>query len=266
MVIKIRTSLVLLMLCLVLLLNTGMIGTAETAAGGLSEQNLDEITLDVEGVQYRLKKRSTFALVICAENTENEAFSGYMGVLAVDDNAKSFSLIELDDRMAVLADDEAVRLSDAYLSGTDLQESSLLTLEVLNRILPYGVIDHYIVFDMKGLEVLEGYPGYDSGVAPEAENVKQRLKRAKACVEGLASNQMSDVLEKLSGYVKSDLKSGALMKIADKAEKYEILPTVHFLNSTLQLVDDKEYMLTDEQEANMISVESFFEIDPYGAF
>jgi len=265
MVIKIRKCLGLLMLCMVLMLNAGMIGTAETAEGDLPEQYPEEITLDVEGVPYRLKKRSTFALVICVENTENEAFSGYMGVLAVDDNAKNLMLIELDDRMAALADDEEMRLSDAYLSGEALQESSLMTLEVLNRILPYGVVDHYIVFDMKGLEVLEGYPGYDSGAASE-EDVKQRLKRAKACVEGLPSNQVSDVLEKLSGYVKSDLKSGALMKIADKAEKYEILPTVHFLNSTLQLVDEKEFMIADEQEAYRISVESFFEIDPYGGY
>ena len=147
---------------LVLFLVTTTIGIAETVEGDLTDRYKNEIIVEDDGVSYRLKRRATFALIICVDKSNTEEFNGYFGILAVDDNTKSISVIELDSRVTVSLESEIYRLSDAYLSGSDMHEGSQMVITLLNQVLPYDILAHYIVFDMDGLDVLSGYSDFDN--------------------------------------------------------------------------------------------------------
>lgn len=258
-----RNIVVFLMTCIMLIVSSGITGIAETVEGDLSDRYQNEIVFEHNGVNYRLKRRATFALVICVDNASTDKFDGYFGILAVDDNTKSISVIELDSRVTVSLESEIYRLSDAYLSGSDMHEGSQMVITLLNQVLPYDILDHYIVFDMDGLDVLSGYSDFDNAEYENAANAKQKIRFAKNYVETLPSEQLSKLFEHASGYIKSDLKSGAIMKLADKAEKYERIPTLYLLESTAYSAED-EYVYLDEVEINEVLIDVFFEADPYG--
>lgn len=254
---------IILLICIMLILNGGIAGIAETVEGDLSDRYQKDIALEHNGVNYRMKRRATFALLICIDNASENEFDGYFGILAVDDNAKNISVIELDSRVAASLESGIYRLSDAYLSGEDMHEGSQMVITLLNQVLPYEILDHYIVFDMDGLDVLSGYSDFDSAEYENAANAKQKLRFAKNYIENLTSEQLSKLFEHASGYIKSDLKSGAIMKLADKAEKYERTPTLYFTESTVYGSED-EYVYLDDSEIAKILLDVFFEADPYG--
>ncbi|MBR3928524.1 MAG: hypothetical protein IKJ65_05915 [Clostridia bacterium] len=263
-----RKKLALFLIGAVLILNIGISCMAETVTGDLSNRFQDGVVLEHEGVNYRLKKRATFSLIICVNNLVQDQFDGYFGILAVDDNAKSLSLIELDERVASDVDGVVQRLSDAYLSGADKQEGSLNALFLINQIFPYEAVNHYIVFEMEGLAVLNDYPGFDTSEYENLEGTKQKLKYAKHYVENLPSDQWSALFEHVSKYLKSDMKSGAIMKIADKAEKYERMPTFRFIEAVENDVNQDDvntakYIYLSEQEINEVVLNAFVEPDPY---
>jgi len=260
---RIQSLKYLAVLMLVLFLVTTTIGIAETVEGDLTDRYKNEIIVEDDGVSYRLKRRATFALIICVDKSNTEEFNGYFGILAVDDNDKSISLIELDSNVTTSSEMGSYRLSDAYIMGEDMQGGSLLVLELVNRVLPYAVIDHYIVFNMDGLSVLNEFSDFDIIQFSNATNTKEKLRYAKNYIENLPSEQLSKLFEYMSEYIKSDLKSGAIMKIADKAEKYEKKPTLYFTESAVCDSAAGEYIYLDADELNKMFINVFCEVDPY---
>lgn len=265
-----RNILVFLMICMMLIVSSGIAGIAETVEGDLADRYQNEIALEHNGVNYRLKRRATFALVICLDNASEEAFDGYFGILSVDDNAKNISVVELDSRVAATVESEMYRLSDAYLSGADMHEGSQMVITLLNQVLPFEILEHYIVFDMDGLDVLSENSDFDSDEYENAVNTKEKLRFAKNYIETLPSEQLSELFDHASGYIKSDLKSGAIMKLADKAEKYERVPTLYLTEalteSTVDRSEDEYISLDDLDDSEMteLLIDVFFEADPYG--
>lgn len=250
------------LVCALTILGTGAL--AETVRGDLSERFGMDTVLELEGVDYRLRKRMTSALVICVEHDETDAlYIGYMGVLSADDHTKTFSLVELQPNLALLVGDDYASLEATFAVEEEMEICGLLTLQQVNALLSQEVVENYVVFDMAGLAQIEGLPEVDlTGVEPGGET-KQRLKGVLAHVENFSTSELANLMNELSDYLETDMKSGTMMKLMDKAERYEILPTVHITGEPVTDEDGEEYLLIGADELNAILIGAFLEENPY---
>lgn len=254
-------AVVALIICAVM----GMTALAETAE---VIQPFTEGTIDVDGTLYRLRKRLSSTLFICTEQIDSVATPGFMGILTTEDNEKTISVIYLDPRMCAEAEDgaEKITLSQTFvdtLAENDARVAGEAVLAAVNGLIGEDLVEDYIVFDVAGLDIIEGLPEVDvTGLEP-MDSMKARLKNAKHYAETLSSDAVTDLIGDMSDYLATEMKSGALVKIADKAERYIINPSIHLEIELMPEEEDVEYLPVATDVLYDILFDIFYEVNPY---
>lgn len=256
---------ILAIMALVICAIMGMTALAETAD---VIQPFTEGTIDVNGTLYRLRKRMSSTLFICTEQIDSVATPGFMGILTTEDNEKTISVIYLDPRMCAEAADDAEKttLSQTFvnaLAENDARFAGEAVLAAVNGLIGEDLVEDYIVFDIAGLDIIEGLPEVDvTGLEP-MDSMKARLKNAKHYAETLSSDALTDLIGDMSDYLATEMKSGALVKIADKAERYTINPSIHL---EIELITDEtggEYLPLAADLLYNTLFDIFYEVNPY---
>jgi len=223
----------LIPILLVLALLTGALAQAENAQADLQARFGGQATWEYEGKNYCVKKRlSTMLAAICPEE---ELLLAYL--VAVDDNARRIVPIALDVQASLLSPngDTLANLygehcAPAENSLSQADSDALRLLEAVNQLFPEPLVESYLIFSAEGLDLLDGGREPDPALSP-AENAKARAKAVGKELMAASGSQQMDAVNLVSPYLTSDVKTGAMVKLADKATRYEIVDTL-WINSS----------------------------------
>lgn len=218
----------LIPILLILALLLSNFAAAEDAQADLQARFGGQATLEFEGKSYCVKKRlSTMLAGICQDE---ELLLAYL--IAVDDNARRIVPIALE-MDAPLVSPEGGSFAQVYgmhaapadpnLSQADSDAQRLLA--AVNHLFPEPLIESYLIFDAEGLDLLDGGKAPDPALS-QAENAKARAKAAGKELMNASGSQQMDAVNLVSPYLTSDVKTGAMVKLADKATRYEITDTL----------------------------------------
>lgn len=226
-------------------------GFAETERGDLNARFSDEITVTYEDTSYRLKSRITTVLFAgFAAGDDGTYVPEVLVLLTVDDNAKLMTPICLDS--ALLTEYTPIPMNDAVefidTAGIGVRCEELLS--AVNMLLPAELAEHYVALDLASLRLLDGL---------DTPDYLDRMRAIKDRIEQTSSEQLDDIFDRMSGQIVSDLKSGGLIKIADKAERYDRVSMVRFVEQTdPEKPDDREMAYSPEAMLEF-SIDVFFE-------
>jgi len=235
---------------------------AETMRGDLSERFADIPRIEYEGQIYSLKKRVTTVLAMgigSDENGKSRADVSFM--LVIDDKAKTFTVVEIpaDTLVQVAMEDGSpwnMRFQDVFSLNDDADAGAAKTVEILNGILGEDRVEHYLAFDAQGAAIL------DIGLA-SIEDTKERLKAMMALVEEMDSDELNDVYGLLGDYIITDMKSGAVMKVIDKMDRYEVLPRMELPGMQYAASDGGTLFVPDVNEILKLRLDFFYEENNY---
>lgn len=248
------------------LLASALGATAETARGDLAERFGNIQRIEYEGATYSLRNRLTTVLAVGMDADETDpnaaALRAVMSfMLVADDNAKTVTVVELPADTLVqlpLADGSAlnIRLRDVYAQGADAEAGGKNLLAALNTLLGEERAEHYLAFDARGAQTLDASLG-------EIADTKERLKAMMALVEEMSSDQLNDAYALLGDYIITDMKSGAVMKLIDKMDRYTVLPRTLLPGAEYPANDGGVLYVPDVNEVLKLRVETFYEADRY---
>lgn len=221
-----RTISILLALALLLLC---CCHAEENAQADLQARFGGQATLEYGGKSYAVKKRNTTLMIGACE--DGHLLLCYL--LAVDDDQNRIVPIRLD--VGAVDDANGMTLAriyrldepagDASIPQADADAQRLLS--AVNALFPEPLIDSYLLLNAEGLDLLDGGAENNPELS-QAENIKERIKAIGKTAVNASSSQQMDMVDKMSPYLITDVKTGALVKIADKAKRYEIVPTQWF--------------------------------------
>lgn len=244
-----------LILCLICSL-----AMAESGRGDLTER-FSEPTLEYQGATYRIKNRlTTLVFLFVDELAPAEEQIQMLGILAVDDDLKRIVPFFVDGRTQITDESgRAVQLYELYAQGEDGAQRCELLLKGLNALFPHDVLENYMAVEIKGLDLLDG--GAQEAIAGENQQaaLKQRLKKIKAGAEGSSANDMMDQFSRLSEYIETNMKTGAVAKVADKAERYDVTASQTLPGETVITPDGSAYVQVKDETLLPMIIDAFYE-------
>ena len=199
----------------------------------LSQRFDDIVTYDFDGTTYYMNSRVTTTLVMCVNIAEEgaEAIGSIelMILVVSDDDKRMIYPIQLDPSMAAAwLEGEAgdMTLEQIFAGAANADEGGMKLVEAINGIFPAPVCEHYAMVDLRGLPLLDGIENTRRNT--RGDELVKRLKDIKAAAEQAGMDSINDILDKLSGYVITDMKSGAMMKVVDKVDRFDRTSRIYF--------------------------------------
>ena len=240
------------------LLTTGLTvdtAAAETVRGDLKGRFDGDVKITYEDIEYRQRKRMTTALFLGIAPDENgESYRPEMLILlAIDDGRKLVVPLRLDCGLLEIQEGEAEADESCLeyaVDPDDIKAGCEGILRAVNGLLPAEVIEHYIALDLRGLSVIDGL---------DSEDYENRLRAVKRQVETMPSGALNDLFGEMSDYIVTDMKSGALMKIIDKADRYERTAMIDVMLEENWNQEDADSILFSEEAFLKLAVDIFFE-------
>ena len=237
---------------MIMLLALSQIAFAEQEYIDLEDRFSYKETYEYCGETYYLKNRVNTTLVLCA-NLSEDVQSGVGSaelilLLPVDDDSKTISPIQFEGNMLASwleGEDQAKTLSQLFAEAESTEAACERLVEALNELFPSAVIEHYAVLDLRGLPVLDGVENDEVNVTGEA--LIERMKAIKRQIEQDGDINVNALLKDMSGYIITDMKSGAMMKVVDKADRYERAHRTPF--PVIEPVEESEEPLMPELAA-----------------
>ena len=233
---------------------------AEQEYVDLNERFSEQITYEYAGETYYLKERVKTTLVLCANVPEDpQAGAGsveLLVILPVDDDSKLIRPIQFSPDMLVSwleGEEQEKTFRQLFEETENAQAGCERMVEVLNALFPTAVVEQYAMLDMRGLPVLDGLENDGNNTA--GEELIERLRAIKHEVEQ-GNKNVNTMINDLSGYIVTDMNSGAMMKVADKAERYSRYRRILF-----PVVGDEEETAESEDAATEETVTEETEIE-----
>ncbi len=183
-------------------------------------------TYEYNGTTYYFKSRVTTTLLLFAELPAEETAGAdrleMVLLLITDDDNDTAIPIQLDPNMKagwLEGEDADKTLSELYSAAADAESGSVILLDAVNKLFPgEEVVEHYFLMDLNGLPLLDGIANNDTNLTGDP-----LIDRFKAIVKSVESGEgdANEMLSDLSGYIYTGMKSGELVRVVDKAERYD---------------------------------------------
>lgn len=222
-----------LAIVLAMLLMFSQVVFAEEAYVDLEARFDNVLTYEYNGVTHYMKDRVSTTLVLCANlSDETEAGAGsaeLILLLPIDDDSRTSAPIQFDPGMTAswLEGENAEKtLGELFSEAENADAGSIGLMETINALFPAAVVEHYAVLDLRGLPKLDGIENDEANVTGEA--LVERLKAIKNMTEQDPEADLNSMLSALSGYIITDMKSGAMVKVVDKVDRYDRSSRVPF--------------------------------------
>jgi len=206
--------------CLVVMMLCACGAHAETVRGDLSERFGSEVVLTYQDTEYQVRKRLTNVLFLGTElNEETQRYETVMMiVLSIDDNQKLITPIMLDCAKECVSTEENEEIAEVRTLGEvisqyeEVKEGAEAVVNEVNALLPDVLIKDYLALDLAGLTLLDG--------RTDAE-YEERMRSIATQFTDISTGDINRLLEELSPYLTTEMKSGGLMKVVDKTERYD---------------------------------------------
>lgn len=241
----------LMRVCILIILVFSLLLTcvqAETVRGDLS-QRFDNIIEKYEsnGKIYRLRSRTSAVLAMAIDEDENGIkLARFARLLLVDDENKQLAMLNIPENMLVQVTGNAegelwnMRFGDVYqLEGTP-DENCMRLVEAVNRLLGQDMLESYIAFDLEGGAVF-------NGGAPLSGTTREKLSVLKEIADAMSTDELSSLYAELGDYIITNMKSGAVMKIIDKTDRYERQDTEQWPGTEILTENNISVYVTDAQ-------------------
>jgi len=212
---------------------------AEDSYIDLGSRFSDIATYDHNGVTYYIKGRVSTTLVLCADlNDDPSQGVGRLELVmlvAIDEDTDTVVPIQLlPGTVASWLDGEdgTKTVAQLFNEAESPQAACEKLLQTVNLIFPEDeMVEHYFMLDVSGLAILDGIDNDEFNTTGEA--LVERLKGVYNTIED-GTGDPNEMLSSMSGYIHTDMKSGALMKVIDKCDRYDRSSRVPFpvLNSS----------------------------------
>ena len=232
--------------CLMLMLTLALLAGAalgEPVRGDLTERFASIPRLEYEGETYYLRERvSTVMLAgILPDEEDGELRTDFVALIAIDDNEKRITPIYIDGQTITEVEGESVPLREVYALGEEPKENCLRMVDAVNGILGSELIEDYMAVDLDSITALPEFSSLEG-------DTRQRLHMLRVILEAIPSKQLNEMYGTLSAYLVTDMKSGAVMRVIDKADRYEIaekvdLPVLPTEEEGAPLMPDAEQIL-----------------------
>ena len=249
---------------------------AEEARGDLSQRFADVKTIEYDGKTMRMKNRLTSILFAVVDYEAQGPDALLFAALAVvDDDLRRITPVQLCRSLAVETQTgELQPLYAAFADGGTQQARSEALLAAVNSLFPEAAVGHHVVLDVRGLDVLDGGSfaaseqiavqpesamGTKEAMAQAELDLKARLRSIKNGADEAGSDELMDMFDALSGYFVTDMKSGALVKAADKTERYEIVSTAQLPGGNLPAEAGGYVFVPDADAVLAQAIEIFYE-------
>lgn len=237
---------------------TGIYVCAEEARVDMSER-LNDAVLEYGKTRYRQRKRLTTLLFLGvasgAPGDEDETVE-FLMMIAVDDARKRITPIRLDPGVA---DGSEAGENSAVLPSEEEDAEKLRcerVLSAVNALLPETLAEYYLALDEEGLCVLDGQTADSAGFEERARAIARQM-------EQVSTREASALLSDLSDYICTNMKSGALMNVVDKADRYEIADALDMAGLAPQQTEGGAASDADETEWMEAIIDVFYEESPW---
>jgi len=232
---------------------------AETVRGDLSGRFDDILKIEHEGISYSLKSRISLVLAMAIDADANGAKSAnFARLLAVDDAQKTFTMLDIpaDALVQVESDDGNdlwyMRYGDVFALDAEPEDKCQRLLNAVNRLFGHELVEDYIAFDLEGAPVL-------TGGEELVGTTREKLHVLREIVDEMTTEELNDTYAQLGDHIITGMKSGAVMKIIDKADRYERLETILYPGYTVPTTNNGPVQVADAQRLKALMLELFFE-------
>lgn len=210
--------------CLILVLALSLLAGAamgETVRGDLTERFANIPQIEYGGETYYQRSRLTSLMVtgILPDEKDGAPRTDFVAVFAIDDNEKRITPIYIDGQTTVEIEGESLPLREVYALGEDPDENCLRMVDTVNGLLGGELLEDYMAIDLDGITAVAAFSQLEG-------NTRERLHLLRLILEKIPSKQLNKMYGEISDYVVTDMKSGAVMRVLDKTDRYEIAETV----------------------------------------
>ncbi len=234
-------------LVLLLYLAAGL-ALGESGHGDLEERFSNVPRMEYAGKTYYLRDRMTTILV--AGILPDEAGvprADFAALFAIDDNEKRIAPVYIDGAVMVEVEGRRLPLREVYALGEDPNEDLLRMAAAVNGMFGVELINDYMGVDLDGVSAVTELGRIEG-------DARQRLHLLRLALEAMPSKQLNELYGVLSEYLITDMKSGAVMRALDKADRYEVAETVD-----LPTIFRADELLPDEAAIQELAIGVFYE-------
>ena len=240
--------------CLILALTLSLLAGAalgETGRGDLAERFAGFPQMEYGGETWYLRSRLTVLMAtgILADG-DGAPRTDFVAVIAIDDNEKRITPIYIDGRTIVEAEGERMPLREVYALGEDPDENCLRVAAAVNGLLGGELLEDYMAVDLEGITAVAAFSHL-------AGDTRERLHLLRLILENVPARQLNEMYGEISDYVVTDMKSGAVMRVLDKTDRYEIAETVDL--PVLPERDEDAPLLPDAERIPELVLDVFYQ-------
>jgi len=184
--------------------------------------------------------------------------ANFARLLAVDDAQKTFTMLDIpaDALVQVESDDGNdlwyMRYGDVFALDAEPEDKCQRLLNAVNRLFGHELVEDYIAFDLEGAPVL-------TGGEELVGTTREKLHVLREIVDEMTTEELNDTYAQLGDHIITGMKSGAVMKIIDKADRYERLETILYPGYTVPTTNNGPVQVADAQRLKALMLELFFE-------
>ena len=199
---------------------------AGTALGESERGNLEDRFANVPRVEYRgetyyLRSRTSALMVtgVLPDETSGLPCTDFVAVFVIDDNRNLITPLYIDGWTIVEVEGNSIPLRDVYALGEDPTENCLRLQTAVQGLLGGELIANYMAIDLEGIKVIAEFSALEG-------STRERLHLLRMALERIPSKQLNEMYGVISAYLTTDMKSGEVMRVLDKTDRYEVADTV----------------------------------------
>ena len=181
---------------------------AETVRGDLTARFAGKPTMELDGETLTLRGRVTTALLVGLIPREEGQEAYLIALVAEDDNRKLVSPIWLEGGVAAAA----------FEAAENAETGCRAAIEAMQGVMPGVEIDYFACLNLQGIS---------EGEEMDEQRLRERVSALRAEIETASSAEIQALYKQMEPYIAKDMKSGAMMKFLDKADRYERRESVH---------------------------------------
>ena len=209
--------------CLLLALGL-LMGAApgETERGDLDGRFADvAMRKEYGGETYYRRSRVSAVMVtgVLPDATDGQPRTDFAVLFAIDDNERRITPVYIDGSTIVAAEGNLLPLREVYALGEDPEENCRRMVAAVDGLLGGALIESFVAVDLDGVTMIAEFSKLEG-------DARERLHLLRLALENIPSKQLNRMYGAISEYLTTDMKSGAVMRLLDKTDRYEIAGTV----------------------------------------
>lgn len=211
-------------MCLLLAMSIGLTACGTKVApvrGNLEERfgNIQRLKQD-EQTFYKRGRLSTVLLTgVMPDTTDGRPRTDFVAVIAINDDEKRITPIYIDGQTMVEVEGESMPLREVFSQGDDSKENCERLQKAVDGLLGEELIENYMAVDLEGIKGIAEFSMLEG-------DTRERLHLLRMALQSIPSKQLNQMYGAISAYLITDMKSGAVMRVLDKTDRYEIVDTL----------------------------------------